>query len=87
MSKSHYIRNTKQGLAQYYRTHMNQTTGDRERLPVTTDMISKYYAPHAANPTIAQQAVHARRNVDWLHGHGPRIGISTDPERDTFADH
>ena len=58
MNKSQYIRNTKQGLAQYYRAYTNQTTGDRERMPVTADMIRHYYAPHAANPTIAQQAVH-----------------------------
>jgi hypothetical protein len=27
-------------------------------MPVTADMIRHYYAPHAANPTIAQQAIH-----------------------------
>ena len=59
MNKSQYIRNTKQGLAQYYCAHTNQTTGDRERMTVAADKISKYYAPHAANPTIAPQAIHA----------------------------
>jgi hypothetical protein len=39
MNKSHDIRNTKQGLAQYYRAYTNQTDGDRERMPVTADMI------------------------------------------------
>jgi hypothetical protein len=58
MNKSQYMRNTQQGLAQYYRAYTNQTTGDRERLPVTADMIRKYYVPHAANPTIAKQAVY-----------------------------
>ena len=41
MNKSQYIRNTKQGLAQYYRAYSNRTTGDRERLPVMT---RNYYA-------------------------------------------
>ena len=54
MNKSQYIRNTKQGLAQYYRAYTNQTTGDREKMSVTADI----YAPHAANRTIAQQAVY-----------------------------
>ena len=27
------------------------------------------------------------RHVDWLHGRGPRIGILTNPERNTFAHH
>jgi hypothetical protein len=58
MNKSQYIRNTQQGLAQYYRAYTNQTTGDRKRMPVTADMIRKYHAPHAANLTIAQQAVY-----------------------------
>jgi site-specific recombinase XerD len=58
MNKSQYIRNTKQGLAQYYRAYTNRTTGDRERVPVTADMIRHYYATHAGNPTIAQQAVY-----------------------------
>jgi hypothetical protein len=59
MKKSQYIRNTRQGLAQYYRARTNQTTGDRERMPVITDMISRYYATHAVNPTIAQRTVNA----------------------------
>lgn len=58
MNKSPYMRNTKQGLAQYYRAYSNRITGDRERLPVTAKMIRNYYAPHAANPTIAQRAVY-----------------------------
>ena len=74
MNKSQYIRNTKQGLAKYYRAHTNQTTGDRERMPVTANMISKYYAPQAANPTIAQRAVNAAMLICLLHGRGQRIG-------------
>ena len=58
MNKSPYMRNTKQGLSQYYRAYSNRITGDRERLPVTAKMIRNYYAPHAANPTIAQRAVY-----------------------------
>ena len=50
MNKSQCIRNTKQGLAQYYRAHTNQTTGDRERMLVTADMISKYYANEQSMP-------------------------------------
>lgn len=59
MDQSQYIRNTKQGLAQYYRAHVNQTSGDRERIPITSDMIRRFYAQHGAKPTIAQMAVHA----------------------------
>ena len=85
MNKSQYIRNTKQGLAKYYRAHTNQTTGDRERMPVTADMISKYYVhpawrKHHYCPTSSQC-----RNVNWLHGRGARIGIPPDPKRNTCA--
>ena len=59
MNKSQYIRNTKQGLAQYYRARTNQTTGDWERMQVTSDMIGSYYAQQGANPTNSQRSVDA----------------------------
>jgi hypothetical protein len=86
MNKSQYIRNTKQGLAQYYRAYTNQTTGDRERMPVTADMIRHYYAPHAANPTIAQQAVYTA----MLIGFTAVARVSEylqNPARNTLAHH
>ena len=83
MNKSQYMRNTKQGLSQYYRAHTtNQTTGDRERMPVTAEVLRPACSQSHYCPTSSQY-----RNVDWLHGRGPRIGIPPDPERNTFAYH
>jgi hypothetical protein len=59
MDKSQYLRNTKQGLAQHYRMTVNTTAGDRERIPVTRDMIMLFQRVSTyGKPTLAQQAVY-----------------------------
>lgn len=59
MDNSQYLRNTKQGLAQHYRMTVNVTSGDKERIPVTQDMILIFYrVTTQGKPTVAQQAVY-----------------------------
>ena len=59
MDNSQYLRNTKQGLAQHYRMTVNATTGDKERIPVTRDMITLFHkVTTQGKPTVAQQAVY-----------------------------
>jgi hypothetical protein len=87
MNKSQFIRNTKQGLAQYYRAYTNQATGDRERMPVTADMIRQYYAPQAANPTIAQQAVYTAMLIGFTAVARVSEYLQTPAKRNTFAHH
>lgn len=52
MDNSQYLRNTKQGLAQHYRMTVNITSGDKERIPVTRDMIMLFHrvTQHRGNP-------------------------------------
>ena len=44
MNDSQYIRNTKAGLALWHRMTRNFHDADRERVPITADMIRGYYA-------------------------------------------
>lgn len=66
MDNSQYLRNTKQGLAQHYRLTANTTTGDRERIPVTVDMITTYHrATSNGRPDLPQQAVYTAMLIGY----------------------